>query len=77
MIEIFQIVLLLLLFLLFLSSPFNIIKSKLFINKIYSPVTITSFNIIINCNFFLVLSLLPMSLSTYLYYFLFIYIFLF
>jgi hypothetical protein len=67
MTEIFQIILMFSLFTLFLSSPFNIIKSELFSNKKFSNLTIISFNIILNCNIFLILSLLPFSLSSYSY----------
>ena len=75
MIEFLQIILSFFLFFLIITVPINIFNPKLFINKKFSSLEIVSFNLILNCNILLFLSILPLALSSYNLFFIFLYIF--
>ncbi len=77
MIEFLQIILSFFLFFLIITVPINIFNSKLFINKKFSSLGIASFNLILNCNILLFLSILPIALSSYNLFFIFLYIFIY
>ena len=77
MIEFLQIILSFFLFFLIITVPINIINPKLFINKKFSSLEIASFNLILNCNILLFLSILPIALNSYNLFFIFLYIFIF
>ena len=73
MIEILQMLLSIILFALTIMVPFNIFNTKLFIGKNFFCLDVASFNLIINCNILLLISLLPFSLSLYNLFFIIIY----
>ena len=77
MTEFLQIILSFFLFFLIITVPINIFNSKLFINKKFSNLGIASFNLILNCNILLFLSILPIALSFYNLFFIFLYLFIF
>jgi len=77
MIEFLQIILSFFLFFLIITVPINIFNSKSFINKKFSSLGIASFNLILNCNILLFLSILPIALNSYNLFFIFLYIFIF
>ena len=77
MIEFLQIILSFFLFFLIITVPINIFNPKLFINKNFSSLEIASFNLILNCNILLFLSILPIALSSYNLFFIFLYLFIF
>ena len=77
MIEFLQIILSFFLFSLIIFVPINIFKSKLFFNRKFFCLDIASFNLILNCNILLFLSILPISLGSYNLLYLFLYIFIF
>ena len=63
MIELFQILLSFILFFLIITVPINIFNSKPFINKNFFCLDVASFNLILNCNILLLISILPLSLK--------------
>jgi hypothetical protein len=73
MIEILQMLLSIILFALTIMVPFNIFNTKLFIGKNFFCLDVASFNLIINCNILLLISILPYSLKAYNLFFIFIY----
>ena len=73
MIEVLQILLSFILFFLIITVPINIFNSKLFFSKKLFSLDIASFNLIINCNILLLISLLPFSLRLYNLFFIIIY----
>ena len=73
MIEILQMLLSIILFALIIMVPFNIFNTKLFIGKNFFCLDVASFNLIINCNILLLISLLPFSLRLYNLFFIIIY----
>ena len=77
MIEFLQIILSFFLFLLMVTVPINIFNSKLLINKKFFNLDIASFNLILNCNILLFLSILPFSLGSYNLHYMVLYIFIF
>ena len=77
MIEFLQIILSFSLFFLMITVPINIFNSKLLINKKFFSLDVASFNLILNCNILLFLSLLPISLGSYNLFFIFFYMFIF
>ena len=77
MIEFLQIILSFFLFFLMITVPINVFNSKLLINKNYFNLDIASFNLILNCNILLFLSILPISLDSYNLFYIFLYIFIF
>ena len=77
MIEFLQIILSFFLFFLMITVPINVFNSKLLINKNYFNLDIASFNLILNCNILLFLSILPISLDSYNLFYISLYIFIF
>jgi hypothetical protein len=81
MIELLQIIFIFFIFFLSLTVPINVFKTNLTIDKINFNLDIASFNLLINCNILLLLSILPISLNSYNYlyvivcFFIFIYIY--
>ena len=73
MLELLQILLSFILFSLIITVPLNIFSSKLFVSKKYFSLDIASFNLILNCNILLFLSILPISLKLYNLLFIFVY----
>ena len=65
MIELIQIIFIFLIFFMSLMVPINIFNSNLPTNKKKFNLDIASFNLIINCNFLLLLSIIPVALSSY------------
>ena len=65
MIEISQILLSLILFSLIVTVTVNIFNYKMFVNKKFFNLDISSFNLILNCNILLLMSILPISLRLY------------
>ena len=74
MIELFQILLSFILFLLIITVPINIFNSKPFTSKNFFCLDIASFNLILNCNILLLISILPISLKLYNSLFIFFYL---
>ena len=77
MIEFLQIIFSFFLFFLIISVPINIFNPKLFINNKFSILGTASFNLILNCNILLFLSILPIALDSYSLFFIFLYFFTF
>jgi len=77
MIEISQILLSFILFSLIITVPVNIFNYKMFVNKKFFNLDIASFNLILNCNILLLISILPISLRLYNSLFIFSYIIIF
>jgi len=77
MIELLQIILSFFIFFLMITVPINIFNSELFIKKNFFSLDLASFNLLLNCNILLLLSFLPISLSSYNLFFIFLYIFIF
>ncbi len=77
MIEISQILLSFILFSLIITVPVNIFNYKMFINKKLFNLDIASFNLILNCNILLLMSILPISLRLYNSLFIFSYLIIF
>ena len=77
MIEISQILLSFILFSLIITVPVNIFNYKMFVNKKFFNLDIASFNLILNCNILLLISILPISLRLYNSLFIFSYLIIF
>ena len=77
MIEFLQIIFSFFLFFLIISVPINIFNPKLLINNKFSILGTASFNLILNCNILLFLSILPIALDSYSLFFIFLYFFTF
>ena len=77
MIEISQILLSFILFFLIITVPVNIFNCKIFVNKKFFNLDIASFNLILNCNILLLMSILPISLRLYNSLFIFSYLIIF
>ena len=77
MIEISQILLSFILFSLTITVPVNIFNYKMFVNKKFFNLDIASFNLILNCNILLLMSILPISLRLYNSLFIFSYLIIF
>ena len=77
MIEISQILLSFILFSLIITVPVNIFNYKMFVNKKFFNLDIASFNLILNCNILLLMSILPISLRLYKPLFIFSYLIIF
>jgi len=77
MIEFLQIILSFFVFFLIITVPINIFNSKLLINKKFFSIDVASFNLILNCNILLLLSILPISLGSYNLFYIFCYLFIF
>jgi hypothetical protein len=81
MIELLQIILIFFIFFLLLIVPLNIFNSNLLIKENKLNLNIASFNLLINCNILLLLSIIPIALNSYnflyliTYFFYFIYIY--
>ena len=81
MIELLQIILIFFIFFLLLTVPINIFNSNLLIKENKLNLNIASFNLLINCNILLLLSIIPIALSSYnffypiTYFFYFIYVY--
>jgi len=65
MIELLQIIFIFFIFFLSLTVPINVFNSNFLINKNKFNLDIASFNLLINCNILLLLSILPIALSSY------------
>jgi hypothetical protein len=65
MIELIQIIFIFFIFFLSITVPLNVFNSNLLINKKKFNLDIASFNLLINCNILLFLSIIPMALSSY------------
>ena len=65
MIELLQIVCIFFIFFLSITVPINVFNSNLLINKKNFNLDIASFNLLINCNILLLLSITPIALSSY------------
>jgi hypothetical protein len=65
MIELLQIIFIFFIFCLSITVPINIFNSNLSINKKNFKLDIASFNLLINCNILLLLSIIPIALSSY------------
>ena len=63
MVELFHILLSFALFFLIITVPIDIFNSKTFISKKFFYLDIASFNLILNCNILLLISILPLSLK--------------
>ncbi len=77
MIEISQILLSFILFFLIITVPVNIFNCKIFVNKKFFNLDVASFNLILNCNILLLMSILPISLRLYNSLFIFFYLIIF
>ena len=77
MIEISQILLSFILFSLIITVPVNIFNYKMFVSKKLFNLDIASFNLILNCNILLLMSILPISLRLYNSLFIFSYLIIF
>ena len=77
MIELSQIFLSFILFSLIITVPFNILNSKILISKNFFSLDIASFNLILNCNILLLISILPISLRIYNFLFILLYLLIF
>ena len=81
MIELLQIIFIFFIFFLLLTVPINIFNTNLLNNKNKYNLDIASFNLLINCNILLLLSVIPIALNSYNYFyvltsfFLFVYIY--
>ncbi len=60
-----------------IATPIDIFDSKPFINKKFFSLDVASFNLILNCNILLLLSILPISLNTFSLFLILLYIFIF
>ena len=65
MIELIQIIFIFFIFFLSITVPLNVFNSNLLINKKNFNLDIASFNLLINCNILLFLSIIPIALSSY------------
>jgi len=65
MIELLQIILIFFIFCLTITVPINVFNSKLFAKKNRFNLDIASFNLLLNCNVLLLLSIIPVALSSY------------
>ena len=65
MIELLQIIFIFFIFFLSLTVPINIFNTNLLNNKNKYNLDIASFNLLINCNILLLLSIIPIALSSY------------
>ena len=65
MIELLQIIFIFFVFCLTITVPINVFSSKLFINKKEFNLDTASFNLLLNCNILLLLSIIPVTLSSY------------
>jgi hypothetical protein len=81
MIELLQIILIFFIFFILLLVPINIFNSNLLIKENKLNLNVASFNLLINCNILLLLSIIPISINSYnflhpiIYFFYFIYIY--
>lgn len=73
MIELLQIIFSFFLFFLIISVPINIFNPKLFNNNQFSVLGSASFNLILNCNILLFLSILPIALDSFSLFFILLY----
>ena len=65
MIELLQIILIFFIFGLIITVPINVFNSKLLDKKNRFNLDIASFNLLLNCNILLLLSIVPVALSSY------------
>ena len=67
MIELLQIIFIFFIFFLLLTVPINIFNTNLLNSKNKYNLDIASFNLLINCNILLLLSIIPIALNSYNY----------
>jgi len=65
MTELLQIIFIFFVFCLTITVPINVFNSKLLINKKEFNLDIASFNLLLNCNILLILSIIPAALNSY------------